>query len=365
MKKESSSLAKNYNIQALRAIAALFVVFDHTITQFNIYYSIPGFFGNVLKNIEGIGTVGVYIFFIVSGYIMSFTTFNKKWDKKESWIFLKKRVLRIYPTYWVWLTILLVVWYLGFALKQHDYSMLKIVSSYLLLPYSDDIPSKINPVLGQGWTLIFEMFYYLFFTAMIFFNIKKSYAIIVSFIFFTLVIVLGTTSFSPFSSLNFFMSSKLFYFFIAGMIIYKLEGEILKFQKFNFFAIFLFLICTVSLCLIVLSNPGLFYSKGLMVILGLSFFLLVFIKGSGLKRLKILGDASYSLYLSHSFIVMAYGVICKKFSFSMPVLFVFGVMTIIISLLVGVVSYYLVEVKIQRFLNSKFVSTKKVMPSTS
>ena len=239
--------------------------------------------------------------------------------------------------------------------------VLKIISSYLLLPYSDDSPSKINPVLGQGWTLIFEMFYYVFFTAIIFLNVKKSYSIIVSFVFFSLVIALGTTSFTPSHALNFFMSSKLFYFFVVGMIVYRFEAKISEILKVNFSVCFLAVICFVSLLLIVFDYSGVFYSKAFMAILGLCFFLLVFVKGSGLKKLRVLGDASYSLYLSHGFVVMAYGVICKKFNFSMPMLFLLGVMTVIVSVFVGIVSYYLIEVRIQSFLNNKFVSKKKIV----
>ncbi|EFH4428998.1 acyltransferase family protein, partial [Escherichia coli] len=161
---------KNSRIQTLRGIAALSVVVDHTLTQFNIYYHLEGITGGILRNLQGIGTIGVYVFFIVSGYIMSLTTFNKTWDKKASSVFLKKRIIRIYPIYWFWLTLLLVAWFAGLALKQHHYSFEKIVSSYLLLPYSDEEPSKINPVLGQGWTLIYEMFFYIFFSILILTN---------------------------------------------------------------------------------------------------------------------------------------------------------------------------------------------------
>lgn len=78
---------KNSRIQTLRGIAALSVVVDHTLTQFNIYYHLDGIKGEILRNLQGIGTIGVYVFFIVSGYIMSLTTFNKVWDRQESYVF--------------------------------------------------------------------------------------------------------------------------------------------------------------------------------------------------------------------------------------------------------------------------------------
>lgn len=354
----SRSGVKDFSIQSLRAIAALFVVFDHTITQFNIYHHIDGLFGLFLRNVQGIGTVGVYIFFIVSGYIMSFTTFNKKWDKEESWAFLKKRALRIYPTYWVWLTLLLVVWFCGLALKQHDYSLTKIISSYTLFPYSDSTPNKINPVLGQGWTLIYEMFYYLFFTFLIFFNVKKNYAIFVSLVFFSAIIALGHISITGSPAFNFFMSSKLFYFFVLGMAICKYQLVLVDICRNKIFILIYFVVCVISLYILTISESMGEYRGAAMALLGLGLFLLLFVKGVKSKPLSVLGDASYSLYLSHSFVVMAYGVLCKSFNLSFPILFFAGIVTILISITIGLLSYFFIEKKLQLILNNKFMPSR-------
>ncbi|SAT20874.1 acyltransferase 3 [Klebsiella quasipneumoniae] len=348
---------KNSRIQTLRGIAALSVVVDHTLTQFNIYYHLEGITGGILRNLQGIGTIGVYVFFIVSGYIMSLTTFNKTWDKKASSVFLKKRIIRIYPIYWFWLTLLLVAWFAGLALKQHHYSFEKIVSSYLLLPYSDEEPSKINPVLGQGWTLIYEMFFYIFFSILILTNIPKRKVLIVSFLFFSLVIVLGKGSITGIPYIDFFISSKLFYFFVFGIFIYNYCDKII-----NLFSSVISMYLSISICFVLFFVIALGivpeeFSKVAMVFFAIIFFLVWFSKGSCNKYLVILGDSSYSLYLCHTFIVMGFGVVCKKFDLSMMMLSIIGMLTIILSVIVGLCSYFLLEKKLHAiFIQKKTTS---------
>ena len=356
MNNSQSSVSKSYSIQALRAIAALFVVCDHTITQFNIYHHVPGLTGAVLDNIQGVGTVGVYIFFIVSGYIMSFTTFNKKWDKDQAFLFMKKRVLRIYPTYWVWLTILIVFWLSGLVLKQHDYSLTKMITSYLLLPYSDSTPNKINPVLGQGWTLIYEVFYYLLFAILIFLNTPKKHAILILALIFGVVVFMGKNSATTLPALDFFMASPIFYFFIAGMALYTWQAAIFRF--YSELSVIYLAVSICILCFYILAFTGFTqeYKEIAMALLSLVLFTLFLAKGGDCKKLSVLGDASYSLYLSHGFVVMGYGVLCKTFSFSMLTLFIAGILTVLMSVLIGLLSYYLVEKKIQFVINGKFMT---------
>ncbi|GAB2945640.1 hypothetical protein GCM10011328_23350 [Hafnia psychrotolerans] len=96
-----------------------------------------------------------------------------------------------------------------------------------------------------------------------------------------------------------------------------------------------------------------------MGLLSVGLFLLFFAKGSNYKAFSVLGDASYSLYLSHGFVVMGYGVVCKTFNFSLPILFIAGVVTIFTSVVIGVLSYYFIERKIQFVINRKFIPSRK------
>ena len=81
MKRASPSLI--YNIQFLRAFAALLVVYFHT--TFSTALGLP----------ESFGIFGVDIFFVISGYIISYVTFL------DPTRFVQKRIIRIVPFYWV------------------------------------------------------------------------------------------------------------------------------------------------------------------------------------------------------------------------------------------------------------------------
>lgn len=139
------------SIQYLRAIAALMVVFHHAIN------SKPWLF-NPLENYTALAT-GVDIFFVISGFIMYVAARNE-----APFEFLRKRIIRIVPLYWVaTLAFVLVKTKLHvFSLATED--LLHIFKSLAFIPQEDPTnPGKIWPYLIQGWTLNYEMFFYLIF----------------------------------------------------------------------------------------------------------------------------------------------------------------------------------------------------------
>ena len=82
------------NLQALRAFAALNVVAYHTIGLQNAT-SGSNYFLSVLT---GWGANGVDIFFVITGFLMVYTT---KRRKRSALDFLKGRITRILPIYWL------------------------------------------------------------------------------------------------------------------------------------------------------------------------------------------------------------------------------------------------------------------------
>ena len=80
-----------YSVQFLRGIAALMVVISHTSFK-GQQYSV-----DTLQWYH-IGGSGVDLFFIISGFIMCYTTYNKKVNFLN---FMRNRFIRIIPLYWV------------------------------------------------------------------------------------------------------------------------------------------------------------------------------------------------------------------------------------------------------------------------
>ena len=131
-------MQKLRSVQILRAVAACSVAAMHS------YQDLGGPIGN-----EGYGAFGVDLFFVISGFIMANVAVGR-----EAGEFLKDRLWRIYPMWWIavvpWLVIL-------------PLSAASIASSSTLWPvYTDGYHV---PALQVGWTLSFELLFYFGVTA--------------------------------------------------------------------------------------------------------------------------------------------------------------------------------------------------------
>ncbi|MGF6610855.1 exopolysaccharide production protein ExoZ [Paraburkholderia sp. WSM4175] len=124
------------NIQVARAVAALSVVAYHL-------GAMP------------FGQVGVDVFFVISGFIMSYIA------PSDGRAFLAKRIARIVPLYWlltfgVYAIAVLEPQWLNTTTEGASY----LVKSLLFIPYIKE-NGNWGPLLRNGWTLIYEMFFYL------------------------------------------------------------------------------------------------------------------------------------------------------------------------------------------------------------
>jgi exopolysaccharide production protein ExoZ len=152
---------KNFlTIQALRAVAALLVVLLHAFETWGerVDPAAPG------VNWEN-GAAGVDIFFIVSGFVMVISS-RRLVDRAGAWlIFLQHRVVRIVPLYWLLTTVkILAVVLLGDVVLRTTLDINFVAGSYLFLPVTDSA-GHFRPVLPVGWTLTYEFLFYLLFAA--------------------------------------------------------------------------------------------------------------------------------------------------------------------------------------------------------
>jgi exopolysaccharide production protein ExoZ len=147
-------------IQALRAVAALLVVLLHAFETWGerVDSTAPG------VNWEN-GAAGVDIFFIISGFVMVISS-QRLIDRPGAWrIFLRHRVIRIVPLYWLLTTVkILAVLALGGVVLRTGLDFNFVAGSYLFLPVTDSA-GHFRPVLPVGWTLTYEFLFYLFFAA--------------------------------------------------------------------------------------------------------------------------------------------------------------------------------------------------------
>ncbi len=145
---------KLQNVQALRGIAVLAVVFFHLIIIERRY----GGTQTILPDWVAFGMFGVDLFFVISGFVMVTVTQGKFQNLRQAFLFLYHRVSRIYPLYWVYTTLALLVFLImpGWVNSSQG-GRVDILASYLLLP------NELLPLVQVGWTLIHEIYFYLVF----------------------------------------------------------------------------------------------------------------------------------------------------------------------------------------------------------
>lgn len=147
-----------HSIQAGRGIAAIMVVLFHAnvfIIPEQIYHR-PGM--TVWKGFE-MGFAGVEFFFVLSGFIMMFVHGRDFGLPARFWPFVRNRILRIYPIYWIVLTVLMALYLLVMPGSGPETARepMAVFTSYLLWPTEE------APVLHPAWTLRHEMLFYLVF----------------------------------------------------------------------------------------------------------------------------------------------------------------------------------------------------------
>ncbi|MEL6530403.1 MAG: acyltransferase [Pseudomonadota bacterium] len=149
------------HIQLLRALSGLIVVISHVGWGFADHVG-DGLGFELGANLAG--NAAIMVFFLISGYIMVVSSGPLFGDAQGRRIFWVRRILRAMPPYWL-ATIIFVVVML--VLHGEWFGIDKIAKSMVLIPFWPDEPGKPLPVLWPGWTLYYEMTFYLLFGVMI------------------------------------------------------------------------------------------------------------------------------------------------------------------------------------------------------
>ena len=171
--------SKLNSVQALRGLAALFVLIYH-ISQQQLYAI--GAIGAsartptvdlwLLSGPWNQGYAGVDLFFVISGFIMVYVTqkFAKNAGQKAADVaaFLYKRIVRIYPLWWVFASVMGGYYFLSKGIWASPHFGFSAPESFIYFFKSLAlIPQGHLPVLGVGWTLIHEMQFYLIFALLL------------------------------------------------------------------------------------------------------------------------------------------------------------------------------------------------------
>jgi exopolysaccharide production protein ExoZ len=193
------------SVQFLRFVAAAIVVMDHL--SFGLEFYAHGTLSHSFDYICRLGACGVHIFFVISGFVMVYSSFNG--DPFSSRMFLLRRFVRIYPIYWIYATAYLVIH--AVIGTPYDLSTMQIVKAFMLLPVSA------ADIIGPGWTLSFEVYFYLCFALAMMAGVMRGTMILTAW--FVASVAIGVIVHAPTATVLHVLLNPLLLEFLAGVAI--------------------------------------------------------------------------------------------------------------------------------------------------
>ena len=316
-------------IQYLRAIAVILVVFTHASVMVN------------LSLVGATGEEGVDIFFVISGFIMAYSTrrvVESKNKIKETQKFLVRRFIRVVPLYWIAL-----LWAAKLELVKNGLT-LNLIQDFLFLTRLHST-GEIWPVLIVGWTLNYEIFFYIVFGLCFVFGYWRYLSLI---LIFSLLVLMGHIDDSN-SVIKQFYTSSIILEFVLGIGVYYLSNKLLL-SKTN--------ATILILCAIIIlfkDNSGLTraIADGLPASM-IVYSAIILFKDSSFSILNKLGEASYSIYLFHLGIFSLLGHFLVAFKFDITQYPYLVLVLILTALGCGLIIYNYLEKPLLQFLKSKF-----------
>ncbi|WP_110669299.1 acyltransferase family protein [Salinicola halophilus] len=275
------------SVQALRALAAWVVVFHHFM---QVFFSFDA--GNWVESLFSTrGQVGVDIFFVISGFVITVSTRGKRLSTPR---FLLHRLIRVAPAYWLYtaLTALVIV-FASDVMPEYAFSVTGFLKSLLFIPAENPGGYGYYPILPVGWTLNFEMLFYVVFALSLTLSRRhRVWAVVIS-------IIAINTLFAHQPFLSSFYTDPIIFEFLLGMgigVIYGRHG-IPEGRCWPWLAI------AASLGTILMFNDptgaarflgwGLPSALLVIAVIGLESRI------GGQRFFKAMGDWSYSTYLIH------------------------------------------------------------------
>lgn len=294
-------------IQYLRGLAAILVVLAHTtgMARFPKYFNME-----ILSGYFDLGTIGVELFFVISGFIISYVTLdnNSLKARTDFKTFFLRRFVRIIPFMWLCIISFAILRLLG----RGYFPWISYLRAFVLFPIGEVEPRQI-------WTLRHEFLFYLVFACFVLRSNPKWWVLILWFLSPLIwnVFEFHAISKGVFIDLFTFVFSRHNILFGIGCGIGLLfKKNHLKFTIDTSHSFTLSIISIIPLLLVLqymrdISSPSMVIQE---IVIGIvsSGIILVGITMKQTKPLsffnnlgKLLGDASYSIYLTHGIVIAA------------------------------------------------------------
>jgi peptidoglycan/LPS O-acetylase OafA/YrhL len=303
------------SVQRLRAAAALLVALYHLATTAPFGRLGPGDrLGPLATFFEAVGFAGVDLFFVISGAVMMVTCWEQFGHAGASGRFLLRRAIRIHPLYWLaTLAVLAACWVRPEWMARDKLSAAFVAKSLALWPQRE------FPVVAVGWTLTYEMFFYVAFAALLLLPRRAAWRLLAAWAVATLVLYTVMDDPADHRKLHGYLqlpvyASPLVLEFLLGCCI----GAAVRTRTVRWAG------AALAAGIVALGVVGTYvgaaftwesqYGLTRLVVYGLPSALIVYgavsfevVRGTSPRRwLDFWGDASYSTYLTHVYVILLF-----------------------------------------------------------
>jgi exopolysaccharide production protein ExoZ len=330
----------NIGIQILRGIAAALVVSHHSLEE-SLAIS-----GKMAPDwLIALGACGVDIFFVISGFIIFSVTYGREPRNPEpAPVFLLKRFIRIFPLYWICLIATFALWSSGFFYRSLHLDAHILGASVFLLPSN-------KLIIGVAWTLVYEMYFYYLYSITLYIRNAR-----ISVLTTTALIGAGLllSNFLPQGDFRHFLSNPIALEFCFGLILsYFIHSRALD----GIWLRYLWLPGLILMAAAAAFSENKYSSTagpaatirylawGLPALLVTVSFIKMRFDKSVLNRILLpIGDASYSIYLTHPTMMIVFATLIKyHFLTSVGYPIIWPLLFVVICIVFGLLIHYFIE----------------------
>jgi len=335
----------------LQAVACLLIVLSNAesfVTQLSpVKFSAFGGYASSL------GQLGVFLFFMTSGYLVASLHWNDFGEGKVM-AFIKGRLVKILPVYYLFTLITIVFWVIYPAwFPSTKVEPVDNLLSLIFIPsvYIKELHS-LTPVISAGWIFSYQMLFYMIFSVGLLLARRSG----LTFIFLS-IIVLAAASITVQSDnlwIKFYTNPVMLYF-LSGVLCFALQPRLSTPWYHTGYSLLVMSFLTIVATIFMHGTVQL-------MVLTFSFFILTFfsfryVSNSAVSKvLSAVGVASYSIFVCHRLLM---GAMEKILHYLLPgengqiTLYVALLVLVMASLSVGYLIYWLIERRASMFLRVK------------
>ncbi len=274
-------------VQYLRGFAAIGVLFCHYGSELKDYH--------VLSKVFNYGQNGVQVFFLISGFIIAYSLMKVNYKPKQFLRFLAKRCIRIDPSYYVTIILTILLFKVLSIIPSFKGSAIPIIPGQFIAHILYIVPftgySFYNHVF---WTLGVEFQFYLIIGLLYFLSDSKIYKT-------AFLLIFCGLSFIKFNEGYYIVSTYAPVFCLGISLVNVVNNR-------NIYNI---IFSSIFTCVIAYQ-----FGIGIFILLIVSSLIIVFIDKFN-KPLFLLGEISYSLYLTHNLVFIVIAGLLKKMHFDL------------------------------------------------